>query len=250
MRKTILIPIIACALVTGCSNASAQETTAAAAVEATVAETTAAETAAETEKAETSEAETSAEAAVEESDIVVQPLPDTTMDSLDNATVAISLEEGGAYVDDTGVMKMDMHVYSYEMFDMVDIASLEEGAAIVIRSEEVVVESLERTEQGWVIINGGLENGGYDLATSDSGVYYEIGFDDVKSWNDLGEVSYRVNTEFQFTDASDLDKGEVVYYPGDFLMEETEFLFNFTPFNTTVRIEDGQIVSMVRNYTP
>ena len=35
--------------------------------------------------------------------ITVQPLPDVTMDNLDNATLAISLEEDGAYLDDTGV---------------------------------------------------------------------------------------------------------------------------------------------------
>lgn len=52
------------------------------------------------------------------------------MDNLDNATLAISLEEDGAYLDDTGVMRMDVKIYTYDLFDMVDIATLKESVTI------------------------------------------------------------------------------------------------------------------------
>ena len=58
-------------------------------------------------------------------------------------------------------------------------SALEEGDIIVIRNQEIEVATLERTEHGLVIINGGEENGGYDLYTDDSGVYYEMGH----AWN-------------------------------------------------------------------
>ena len=34
--------------------------------------------------------------------------------------MAISLEEDGAYLDDTGVMRMDVKIYTYDLFDMVE----------------------------------------------------------------------------------------------------------------------------------
>ena len=50
----------------------------------------------------------------EQSAAVVQPLPDTTMDNLNDTILAVSLEEGGAYVDDTGKMQMDVKIFTYD----------------------------------------------------------------------------------------------------------------------------------------
>ena len=59
---------------------------------------------------------------------IISPLPETLdINALDNCTVAISLENGGAYVNDGGKMVMDVTVYSYELYDMVDIAALKES---------------------------------------------------------------------------------------------------------------------------
>lgn len=79
------------------------------------------------------------------------------MDNLDNATLAISLEEDGAYLDDTGVMRMDVKIYTYDLFDMVDIATLKESDTIVTHSGEVGIISVERNDLGTVFINGGLK---------------------------------------------------------------------------------------------
>lgn len=188
-------------------------------------------------------------AAVTESAVTVYPLPDTTMDSLENATFAISLEEGDAYVDDTGIMRMDVTVYSYDKYDLVDIAGLKAGDIIVTHDGEVAVSSVERNGSGTVLINGGLDNGGFDLFSDDCGVYYEVGYSDVKNWYEAGAVTLRVSADLQFTDKMDLDKGEQIYYAGSFLVGEVKD-YHFTPQNTIVRTENGQIVSMERIYTP
>lgn len=179
----------------------------------------------------------------------VYPLPDSTMDTLDNATFAISLEEGDAYVDDTGIMRMDVKVYTYDLFDMVDIAGLKSGDTIVTHTGEVKVSSVERNDYGTVLINGGLDEGGIDLFTDDGGVYYESGYSDTKSWYEVGEVTLRVSADLEFRDNMDLDKGEQIYYAGSFLVGEVTD-YHFTPHNTTVRTENGQIVAMERIYTP
>ena len=91
---------------------------------------------------------------VTETNTIISPLPVTIdINNLDNCTVAVSLEQGDAYVDDTGAMQMDVIVYTYDLYDMVDIASLKEGDVIVIREQEVKITSLERNEKG-LLING------------------------------------------------------------------------------------------------
>ena len=184
-----------------------------------------------------------------ESSATIYPLPNATMENLSDAILSVSLEEGHAYVDDTGKMQMDLKIYTYDQYDMVDIANLKVGDAIVRSSGEVEIHSIERNEMGTVFINGGLDNGGFDLVTDDSGVFYEMGYSDHKSWYEIGEATIRVSVDFVFTDTSDLDLGEVIYYPGSFLIGEVTN-YDFTPYNTTIRVESGQIVEMNRRYIP
>ena len=134
------------------------------------------------------------------------------MSALDNCTLAVSFEKGDAYVDDTGAMQLNVIVYTYDLYDMVDIANLKEGDTIVIQGNDVVVESLETLETGLLFINGGLDQGGYDLWHDDSGVYFEHGYSDVKSYYPIGETTIRVSADFEFVDSSDLDVGEITYY--------------------------------------
>lgn len=185
-----------------------------------------------------------------ETNNVVVPLPNTVnMDELDNCTVAVSLEKGDAYVDDTGAMQMDVTVYTYDLYDMVDIDSLKEGDTIVIRGNKVTVESLEKNDRG-LLINGGLDNNGYEFKTDDTTVWYECGYNDAKSYYELGKTTIRVSTDMNFYDSSDLDKGEVIYYPGDFLTDNAGIQYHFVPNNTSIVIEDGMIIEMYRSYIP
>ena len=224
-----LFLIIFCLLLTGCG-ALPEETV---------------ETTLPTESAVTQ----ATEAPTEENARKILPLPDTTMEEVNNAILSVSLEEGDAYVDDTGKMQMDLTIYSYDRYDMVDIASLAVGDIIVTHDGEVEIASLERGETGTVYINGGFDNDGLDLTTDEGGVYFQRGFSDHKIWYEAGEVTLRVSTDLQFYDNADLEQGEVIFYSGSFLVGEVTN-YDFTPYNTTVRVEDGQIMEMIRRYIP
>lgn len=181
---------------------------------------------------------------------VISPLPHgIDINHLDDCTLAVSLEQGDAYVDDTGILRMDVTVYTYDLYDMVDIAGLEEGDIIVIRGQEIVVTSFERNERG-LIINGGLEQGGYEFGTDDTTVWYESGYSDMKAYYEIGKTTIRVSADMNFYDNSDLEKGEVIYYPGDFLIDTAGIVYHFVPNNTSIVIEDGMIIRMDRRYTP
>ena len=191
-----------------------------------------------------------AETGEEESEVITL-LPSTIdLTALDNCTLAVSFEKGDAYVDDNGAMQLKVTVYEYELFDMVDIANLKEGDTIMIQNQEVLVETMEILDSGLLFINGGMENGGYDLWHGDSGVYFEHGYNDTKSYQPIGEATIKVSGEFEFVDASDLNKGEVIFYPGDFLTDNEEIIYNFTPNNTNIVVENGVVTHMTRIYMP
>ena len=179
----------------------------------------------------------------------IYPLPDTTMDHLSDAILSVSLEEGAAYVDDTGKMQMDVTIYSYDKYDMVDISMLNIGDILVTHAGEVEITALERRENGTILINGGLDENGFDLITDETGIFYECGYSDAKNWYEIGKTTIRVSTDFIYRDTSDLDKGELLYYPGSFLIGEVTDYY-FTPYNTTIRVENGQIMEMSRVYIP
>lgn len=179
----------------------------------------------------------------------IQPLPNTTTGDVTDAILAVSLEEGDAYADDQGIMQMDLTVYAYDQYDLVDIATLDVGDTIVRHSGAVTVTSLSQDESGTFFINGGLDNGGFDLVTDDSCVFYEKGYNDAKNWYAVEAVTIRVSVDFEGKDYADLELGEVILYPGDFLVGQVTN-YDFTPYNTTVRVEAGQIVELTRRYTP
>ena len=182
---------------------------------------------------------------------VINPLPETLdVNALDNCTVAVSLEKGDAYVDDNGKMVMNLTVYSYELYDMVDVASLEENDVIVRRNEEVTITEVERTDSGLVRINGGEENGGFDLVSNDNTVYYETGMNDIKAYYELGKVILPVSVDFRYIDESEPEKEAKTYYPGDFLTDYAGLEYNFTPNNTSIVIENGVIIAMNKVYMP
>ena len=224
MKKFLFFLLVLCFLLTGCGNGNT-----ATEVTETISATAVTEQAAPAFK--------------------IYPLPDTTMDNLSDTILSISLEEGDAYVDDTGKMQMDVTIYSYDKYDMVDISMLKVGDILVTHTGEVEISALERKENGTILINGGLYEDGFDLITDETGVFYECSYNDAKNWYEIGEATIRVSADFMYHDTSDLEKGEILYYPGSFLIGEVTD-YNFTPYNTTVRVENSQIIEMHRVYTP
>ena len=203
-------------------------------------------------KTETTPATSSAtSSATPSEDGAIYPLPETLdVNALENCTVAVSLNEGDAYVDDSGKMVMNLTVYTYDLYDMVDIASLKENDVIVRKNEKVKVTEIERLDSGLIHINGGEENGGFDLASNDDTVYYEMGMNDIKAYYELGKVTLPVSDEFEYIDQSDLDSKAKHYYPGDFLTDVEGIEYNFHPNNTSIVIENGTIIKMNKVYMP
>ena len=180
----------------------------------------------------------------------VVPLPQTlSLDNLENVTLAISLEEGHITVDENGQAWMKVTVHTYDLYDMVDISNLQVGDTILLRGREIEVTQLDRGPRT-VDVNGGEDNGGFQLWTDEEGVYYELSYSDVKAWQPVGDVKLPISANFTFVDDSDPEIREAVFTLQDLMGEGKEVFYFFQPTNTTIAVENGEITCLYRCYTP
>lgn len=160
----------------------------------------------------------------------------------DNCTAAVSLSPGGVYEDAAGEVFMDVILYIYDLYDMVDIAQLEVGDNIYIRGQVVEITSLERNDAGTVLINGGPSAGGYALCTDESTVYYEIDANGAHCWQEWADMTYPVSSDFEFRDIT--EKCMEIHKVSYFLEICDDCVFS--PDDTTIVIEDGLIIALER----
>lgn len=181
----------------------------------------------------------------------ISPLPVTIdMNNLTDCTVAVSIDSEDLSVDNTGARVLPVTVYTYDLYDMVDMAMLEVGDTIILRGEEVLVTDLVRTDSGALQINGGLDMGGYELITNEDTVYFETGFSDVKTYFALGKAVLNVSNDFIFIDKADPEGNPVTFTLEDLFTDKVNPVYGFTPYNTRIVIEGGVVTQMERIYTP
>ena len=178
----------------------------------------------------------------------IEPLAESLdLNALTDATVAASFGAENISKKD-GKMEITLTVYDYDVYDMVDVAQLAVGDTIVVDGKDMVVASRE-DKDGFVTINGGLEQGGVDLTSDDSGVYYAVGMDDAKSYHELGKITVPVVDGFVLTDNSDLERPDETYAASD-LAKLAASEPGFTANNTLATIEHGELTVLARSYTP
>lgn len=179
---------------------------------------------------------------------IIHPLPSNLdLQNLQDCTVAVKVEEG-AILGDEG--KILVTVYDQELYDMVDIANLKAGDTLVINGEQLEITEVETNELGTVLINGGLDLGGYDLVTEEDGVYYSLGYSDVKNYLEIGETELTLSSEFVYCDQSDPSGEEQSYTLSELSASDTEISYTGTPNDTKLLIQNGEVTSMTRSYRP
>ena len=100
MKIKILTIVMLCAILAGCTSSGSKPE----------------------QPAEPTAVETKAEETVAAA--VIRPLPDTTMEALENSVLNISFTQNDLYQDESGKTILRMQIYTYEKFDMVDISNM------------------------------------------------------------------------------------------------------------------------------
>lgn len=179
----------------------------------------------------------------------VEPLPGVKIDTenLADGTYAVSFSSADV-IDNAGQLELCFTVYDYALYDAVQISQLAAGDTLVVDGEDMAVESVEQTEAG-VVVNGGLENGGTELAPGEGGTYYIAQMDDAKDYQPVGEVTLPVNEDFVLTDDSDSSNPGQTLLAGD-LFNLEDNAQGFTANNTTLTVKDGYVISAQRVFVP
>lgn len=180
----------------------------------------------------------------------IVPLPETlSVDNLKDCTIEASFDNTDIFMDG-GALTINLTVYDYEKFDMVDISQMKEGDTLVIDGKEMQVNSLEEFGNGVISVNGGLEEGGCDLWSGGDGVYQEVLMDSGNNYYPIGTVAVPVDEDFRYYDQSNLDKPQEEYYAGDLLTMTDSVDFSCQPNNSMVRIANGKIIEITKIYMP
>lgn len=181
---------------------------------------------------------------------VIKPLPTSlSINELKDCTFAANFNASDVYLNNDGALVVHMKVMVYETFDAVDISQMAAGDTLQINGTDIIVESIEREGKD-ITINGGLEEGGCYLRTDEDGLFYEILFNDARSYYSIGEATLPVDQEFVCEDNSDLANKGKTLYAGDFLQEMGKSKKEFVANATTVRVENGYIKNITINYIP
>lgn len=172
------------------------------------------------------------------------------VNDLPDGIYPVSFDRGDIFTGASGVFMNAVHIYTEDVFDILDINLLKAGDTIVLGGASIPVESIERGDR--VIINGGLEEGGVELSGREDGNgFYFCGFDDMSSYTERGVTTLVVDPAATYTDSSDIES-EPVTVGADGIAEAMLTSGNpfFDEYNTTVRIENGRVAEINRTYVP
>ena len=151
----------------------------------------------------------------------------------------------------SGIFMDNVHVYTMDLYAAADIEALAPGDTVVVEGESIAVKTVER-DGNLVRVNGGLgaENG-CDFKRAEDGGYRVDGYDDLPTYTELGVTSLAVDESAVFHDASDIESDPVtVDYDGIVEAMQGAPISSFSPSGTTVTLQSGKVVKIVREYTP
>lgn len=179
--------------------------------------------------------------------VVVEPMP---------CEIDLDAPADGAYpaafeASDISDGALSFEVFTVDCYDIVDINKLAVGDTIVIDGERLQVRSIERGSD--VLINGGMDEGGYNLRAYDEDNCYKVAeYDDYPTWTDHGGATLPLAEDVVFTDSSDIERDPVTVTGADAVAKaiaasEDEF---FDEYCATVTVEGGAVVAIDRVFTP
>ncbi len=178
----------------------------------------------------------------------VEPLADT----LDVSALAEGDQQftagfrGSDIREDGGQLVIDLTVYTYDLYDAVDISMLAAGDTLVVKGEDIPVTAVAE-ENGGVTVNGGLENGGIDLTSAGGGTFRVLLENDAPDLYEAGTITLPVGQDCVLTDDSDPEAPGRTLYAGDLLGLVDEV---FSPQATTVETAGGTVTAIHRDYMP
>ena len=147
---------------------------------------------------------------------------------------------------------LQIKVYSKDLYDIVEIEHLTPGDTLVFQGRSIVVNSVDRNDNGLVTVNGGIEHDGAELVPFEGGTYRGILLDDHAVYTLLGTATLPLADDLVMTDCGpepndpvDTIRNNVRDY-----IQKLTIKDNFNELNTELLIENGKITQINRHWIP
>ncbi len=234
---------------TACSSNKEAETTAAESTEA--ASEQASKPDSESTDVETADAPSADEGVAAkrgEEPITLEPIVNhLSVDGSMDATFSAKFTPAEDMTKDGDTYMLSFTGYYAEKYEEAFVPMLKAGDTIVIGGESILIDSIEDSN-GIYMINGGLDEGGYDLIVDEDGTYRERGYDDIRTYGEIGKATLPIADDCVITDNADLDNPDRKLTLEELAADDTAYGFNER--NTMLTVEDGKITEIARSYTP
>lgn len=174
------------------------------------------------------------------------------VNALPDGVYPVSFDRAEITREDAGITLNNVHIYTKDVYDIVDITTLAPGDTLVVSDASIAVNSVVIKDDGLVQVNGGLDEGGCELMpVEEDNVYRVLEYDDLATYSERGVTTLVLTADATYEDSSDLS-AEAVTAEGADILEAINgaLLDSFDPYNTTVTVEAGMVVALNRVYTP
>ena len=147
---------------------------------------------------------------------------------------------------------LTLSLYTEDVYDAREVASLRKGDTLVFSGNRIVVKDL-KWEEGFLTVNGGIEQGGAYLQKRDEDIWRSCLMDDHSVYHKVGSVGLLLDEDFTITDCGaeptdpilTVETGQKAY-----IDDLPEYKKTFSELDTKVQIKDGRIVSINRRWIP
>lgn len=183
---------------------------------------------------------------------VIMPVNSLTSaeDALANGSYSVYFSSGDL-ADNNGKSELTVEVYEYDRYSKESIDNMKIGDQIQSCQNVIDIESMEESDNGNVIINGGIEQDGIELTKEDDH-YRTVTFDDYPIYYSVGTITIPVSDTVSLEDHINQDNE-----PNGVLSSGTEALqaikdseTDFASGSTTITVKDGEIVQILRRWVP
>ena len=154
--------------------------------------------------------------------------------ALPDGEYPVRFNGGDVLSGQSGIFMNAVHVFTPDIYDLVDINTLNIGDTIVISGEDYAVESVQKKDDTLTV------NGDFTFVPTSDGEGYRIQFsNDSTTYTEIGATALTLSPNATIT----LD-GVTTKYSGIVNAIQGAGTTAFDPWNTTVTLEDGRVTAI------
>ena len=147
---------------------------------------------------------------------------------------------------------LSFQLYNKDRYPVERVQTLQAGDLFVFDGDTMTVEQIE-FDGDEVFINKGLEEGGATLCLEDNGHYRGFLWDDHATYTALDRVTLPLAPEWKLIDSGENPSDpntELTQGQQGYLTSLPAYRENFSPLDTEIRVQNGQITAIHRRWIP